>query len=203
MRSNILRVASDVFAKSGLSGARVDDIAAQTKTSKRMVYYYFKDKDGLYRACLEAAYARVREGEEHLDLGDLPPDEALAKLVGFTFDHHRRNPQFIRMVMIENIHHAHYLKHSAAIRGMNVSAIEKLADIIVRGQATGMFRNDLDPVELHWHISAFSFFNVSNEPTFSAVFGDDLFTAENQGRLRSQLVQMILALVRHDEEANT
>jgi AcrR family transcriptional regulator len=203
VRRNILKVASEVFAESGLSGARVDEIASKTKTSKRMVYYYFKDKDGLYQKCLEAAYAKVREGEEDLDLGGLPPDEALAKLVGFTFDHHRKNPEFIRMVMIENIHHASYLNQSEAIRGMNVSAIDKLADIIRRGQAAGVFRADLDPVELHWHISALSFFNVSNRPTFSAVFGEGLFSTESQNTLRDHMVEMIQRFVCNRERAKT
>lgn len=195
VQKNILRVASEVFAENGLSGARVDEIAAKTKTSKRMVYYYFQDKDGLYQKCLEAAYAKVREGEEALDLAGLPPDQALEKLVGFTFDHHRKNPQFIRMVMIENIHQASYLQKSDVIRGMNMSAIDKLADIIHRGQDAGAFRQNLDPIELHWQISALSFFNVSNRPTFSALFGGKLFSDAGQDSMRDHMVEMVLRFV--------
>lgn len=201
VQKNILRVASEIFAEHGLSGARVDEIAAKTETSKRMVYYYFKDKEGLYQKCLEAAYAKVREGEEALDLAGLPPDQALAKLVGFTFDHHRKNPQFIRMVMIENIHQASYLQQSDAIRSMNMSAIDKLAQIIQRGQESGLFRQNLDPIELHWQISAFSFFNVSNRPTFSALFGRDLFSETRQDTMRDHMVDMVLRYVRTHQEA--
>jgi AcrR family transcriptional regulator len=203
VRQNILRVASEVFAESGLSGARVDEIASKTKTSKRMVYYYFNDKDGLYQKCLEAAYAKVRDGEEDLDLAGLPPDQALSKLVAFTFEHHRRNPEFIRMVMIENIHQANYLSQSEVIRDMNVSAIDKLAAIIERGQEAGMFRPNIDPVELHWHISALSFFNVSNRPTFSALFGDAMFTDNGQDALRHHMADMILCFVRNRESTPT
>jgi AcrR family transcriptional regulator len=203
VRQNILRVASEVFAESGLSGARVDEIASKTKTSKRMVYYYFNDKDGLYQKCLEAAYAKVRDGEEDLDLAGLPPDQALSKLVAFTFEHHRRNPEFIRMVMIENIHQANYLSQSEVIRDMNVSAIDKLAAIIERGQEAGMFRPNIDPVELHWHISALSFFNVSNRPTFSALFGDAMFTDNGQDALRDHMADMILCFVRNRESTPT
>lgn len=192
VKRDILRVATKEFARNGLSGARIDDISAGTKTSKRMIYYYFGDKDGLYRKCLETAYARVRSGEKDLDLEGLAPDKALGRLVGFTFDHHRRHPDFIRMVMIENIHHADFLRQSEAIRTMNVAAIDKLAGIIHRGQKTGVFRLDLDPVELHWHISALSFFNVSNRATFSALFGDALFSTSNQNHLRDHAVEMIL-----------
>lgn len=199
VQRDILRVATVVFAESGFSGARIDDIAARTKTSKRMIYYYFGDKDGLYARALEAAYAKVRGGEEELDLGGLPVEEALARLVAFTFDHHRANPDFIRMVMIENIHHADALRQSDVIRNLNQGAIARLQTLIDRGEAKGVFRPGLDAVTLHWQISALSFFNVSNRPTFSALFGSELYSTQGQDRLREQAVAMILAYVRNPE----
>lgn len=112
VQSNILAVASTEFAAKGLSGARIDEIAAKTRTSKRMIYYYFGDKEGLFRRVLEEAYQKVREGEQKLNLEHLPPVEALTRLVEFTFDHHSSNPDFIRLVMIENIHHGAHLDQS-------------------------------------------------------------------------------------------
>ena len=56
--AEILSVATKEFADKGLAGARIDEIAAATRTSKRMIYYYFGNKDGLYVAVLEAAYGR-------------------------------------------------------------------------------------------------------------------------------------------------
>ncbi|MBL4805870.1 MAG: TetR family transcriptional regulator [Rhodobacteraceae bacterium] len=182
-----------VFALHGLSGARIDEIAAETKTSKRMIYYYFGDKEQLYAQTLEMAYATVRDGEKKLDLAGLPAAKALAKLVGFTFDHHRKHPDFIRMVMIENIHHADYLLKSDIIRNLNSGAIENLTEIIKRGEKSGAFRTGLDPISLHWQISAMSFFNVSNKPTFSALFGASFFAKDQQAELREQIVHMILS----------
>ncbi|WP_217899035.1 TetR/AcrR family transcriptional regulator [Oceanicola sp. 22II-s10i] len=195
VKQDILAVAVSEFASNGLSGTRVDTIASRTRTSKRMIYYYFGDKLGLYTRALEAAYLKVREGEATLDLDHLPPREALAKLVAFTFDHHRENPDFIRMVMIENIHNAEHLAASEVIRDLNVAAIEKLAVICRRGQAQGVFRAGIDPLSLHWQISAFSFFNVSNRPTFSAIFGAALFEDAAQTTLRQQIVEAILGIV--------
>jgi AcrR family transcriptional regulator len=200
VRQNILRVASQEFADKGLSGARIDEIAERTKTSKRMIYYYFDDKEGLYKKCLESAYKKVREGEEGLDLDELAPDKALSELVTFTFEHHRKNSDFIRMVMIENIHNAKHLKQSHPIQSMNTVAIEKLTKIIERGQREGIFRGDLDPVKLHWQISALSFFNVSNQQTFSALFGDSLFTNGGQEDLRTETAKMVLNYVLHRKE---
>ena len=122
-RQNIIEVASEEFALNGLSGARIDELAARTRASKRMIYYYFGDKEGLYLAVLENAYRTVREGEAQLDIGGLSPIEALRRLVEFTFDHHHRHEDFIRMVMIENIHHADYLEKSKVSR-----ATTRLAD---------------------------------------------------------------------------
>ncbi len=195
VQANIIAVASDEFAQNGLSGARMDEIAAKTRTSKRMIYYYFGDKEGLYMRVLEEAYRKVRDGEQRLDLGALPPVEALSRLVGFTFDHHSRNPDFIRLVMIENIHHGAYMMQSDAIREVNAGAIRKLEDICRRGVEAGLFRADIEPVELHWHISALSFFNVSNRATFSGIFGGELFSANGQARLRRHAVEMVLQLV--------
>jgi AcrR family transcriptional regulator len=162
VKRNIIEIASEEFALNGLSGARIDEIAARTRTSKRMIYYYFRDKEGLYLAALENAYRLVREGEAKLDVEDLPPVEALKALVEFTFDHHHRHQDFIRMVMIENIHHGEYLEQSKAIRQLNISAIDTIASVYRRGVTDGIFREGLDPIELHWQVSALCFFNVSN-----------------------------------------
>ena len=194
-RRNILEIASREFALNGLSGARIDEIAAQTRSSKRMIYYYFGDKEGLYLAALENAYSQVRQGEAKLDIEGLSPVQALSKLVEFTFDHHHRHEEFIRMVMIENIHHGQYLEQSKAIRDLNVTAIDHIARIYSRGVEDGVFRPGLDPVELHWQVSALCFFNVSNRTTFSKIFGRDFGAAEQLERLRRNTVEMLLRFV--------
>jgi AcrR family transcriptional regulator len=82
--ADILAVATREFAEKGLAGARIDDIAEAMRTSKRMIYYYFGSKEGLYIRVLEEAYRRMREIETDLHLDDLQPEDALRKLVGFT-----------------------------------------------------------------------------------------------------------------------
>lgn len=190
-RRNILEIALEEFALNGLSGARIDEIAARTRASKRMIYYYFGGKDGLYLSALENAYLTVREGEAALDVDHLPPREALRALVEFTFDHHHRHEPFIRMVMIENIHHGEYLDRSPAIRRQNASAIETIARVYQRGLEAGVFRSGLEAVELHWQISAMCFFNVSNRATFSKIFGRNFGAPKAQAALRRNVVEMV------------
>jgi AcrR family transcriptional regulator len=195
-KRNIIDVATKEFARRGLSGARIDEIAAKTKCSKRMIYYYFESKEGLYLRVLEAAYSKVREFEAGLELDDLPPAEALERLVCFTFDHHNTHIDFIRLVMIENIHYAKYLAQSAVIQRLNLTAIDAVSRLLDRGVRAGIFRAGLDPVELHWKISALCFFNVSNRPTFSRIFKRDLASQESLDSLRDGVVEMILRYVK-------
>jgi AcrR family transcriptional regulator len=194
-RQNIVEIASEEFALNGLSGARIDEIAARTRASKRMIYYYFGGKEGLYLAALENAYRTVREGEGQLDIEHLPPLAALKRLVEFTFDHHQQHESFIRMVMIENIHHAEYLDRSRTIRQLNVTAIDHIKKLYAKGVKEGLFRRNLDPIELHWQISALCFFNVSNRATFSKIFGRDFGAADAQTSLRKNVVDMIVRYV--------
>lgn len=194
-RKNIIEIASEEFALGGLAGARIDEIAARTRTSKRMIYYYFGDKDGLYLSALENAYQTVRQGEGQLDIEHLAPLDALKRLVEFTFDHHRQHESFIRMVMIENIHHGEFLERSKTIRQLNVTAIDHIRKLYARGVKEGLFRKNLDPIELHWQISALCFFNVSNRATFSKIFGRDFDAADSQASLRRNVVDMVVRYV--------
>ena len=195
VRLNILQVAREAFAQKGLSGARIEEIASQTSTSKRMIYYYFGDKEGLYREVLADAYRRTREAEDALELDGLPPDEALRKLAEFTFDNHRRSKDFIRLVMIENVHEGRHMPDSTEMSGENSSAIRLLEDIYARGLEAGVFRPGFSAVELHWLISALCYFNVSNRATFSHIFGRELFDEDGQAKLRRHVGDMVLRLV--------
>lgn len=173
-RANILSVARDEFVERGFSGARVDDIAARTRTSKRMIYYYFTNKDGLYREVLRAAYASVREVEQQAVLSGLTPSEALRRLVRAIMRHHLENPQYVRLIMIENIHHGRFVRQLDQISSSAASAVDLLGAIYAEGCATGAFRPGLQPLDLHWLISALAFFSVSNRATFGFLFPEFL-----------------------------
>ncbi len=194
--ADILAVATLEFAEKGLAGARIDDIAEAMRTSKRMIYYYFGSKEGLYIRVLEEAYRRIRAIEADLHLDDLPPEDALRKLVGFTVDYQRENPDFIRLVMNENMHRGEYLAQSQAIHGLNVPAIEGLRRVYQRGLKAGVFRTGIDPVDLHQSISALSFFNVANRHTFSLIFQRDLESPAAQIARRDSIIEMIVRFVR-------
>ena len=195
-KAEILRVAIQEFGEKGLAGARIDAIAAATKTSKRMIYYYFGSKDGLYLAVLEQSYGEVRDGELQLQLDAMDPETALRCMVTVMFDHHLANENYIRIVMSENMNRGRYLAKSAKIQELNRPAITLLRTIYERGVATGVFRAGLDATDIHASISALNFFNVSNRHTFGLIFQQDNQSATYQANRRENIVQMILRYVR-------
>jgi len=194
--ADILAVATREFADKGLAGARIDEIAAATRTSKRMIYYYYGSKEGLYVAVLEDAYRQMRAIESELHLQDMPPEDALRRLVGHTVDYQLAHPDFIRLVMTENIHRGQYLAQSSSIRALNVPAIEGLRGVYERGVQAGVFRAGLDPVDLHMSISALSVFNVANQHTFSLIFQRELDSPRALGARRDSIVEMVVRFVR-------
>lgn len=195
VRRDILDVARQEFATKGLSGARVDEIAARTQTSKRMIYYYYGDKEGLYRSVLEEAYDRLRTAERNLELSGLSPPEALRKLAGFLFDHHSDNPDFVRLVAIENIHHAENLKKSAIITDLNLSAIEIVREFYERGVAQGLFRAGLDPRGIHLTMSALAFYNVANRYTIMNLFKHDMLAPAARAARRTEVIDTVMRFV--------
>jgi len=194
--ADIIDVATREFSEKGLAGARIDDIAEAMRTSKRMIYYYFGSKEGLYVAVLEEAYRRIRAIETDLHLDDLAPEDALRKLVGFTVDYQLANPDFIRLVMTENIHRGEYLAQSKTIHKLNVPAIEGLRRVYERGVAAGVFRSSLDMIDLHMSISALSVFNVANRHTFSLIFKRDLESSAALIARRDSIIEMVVRFVR-------
>jgi AcrR family transcriptional regulator len=194
-RNEILEVATREFAERGYAGARVDEIAARMRTTKRMIYYYFGGKEQLFVAVLERAYAEIRRAEQGVDVDRLDPLSALRRIAELTFDHHESHPDFIRLVSIENIHRARHMAKSAAIANLGTPAIDVLARILERGRAEGVIRREIDAVDLHMMISAFCVFRVANRHTFGTLFERDLTDPGLRDRYRAMLGDMVVAYV--------
>jgi AcrR family transcriptional regulator len=192
-RAEILTVATAEFADRGYDGARVDEIAARTSTTKRMIYYYFGGKRQLYVAALESAYAHIREAEQQVNVDHLGPADAIRRIAEVTFDHHEANPDFIRLVSIENIHRAEHIARLPELVKINTPAVLLLDRILSRGREAGEFRADVDAIDVHLMISAFCFFRVANQHTFGAIFERDLLDPARRDHYRKMLSDMVVA----------
>jgi len=191
-KADIIAVATEEFAQNGLSGARVDQIAERTRTSKRMIYYYFNSKEGLYSAVLESAYDSVRSLDSDEDLETLSPLEAIRRMVEVTFDYDDGHPLWVRLVMVENIHHAQKLSDMPVIAERNKIVLRVLERILKRGHQEKVFRGDVNAVDLHAMISALCFFRVANRHTFKAVFSVDMADPAVRKRHRRMAVEAVL-----------
>lgn len=190
-RRAIIDAAIAEFADKGLSGARVDEIAARTATTKRMIYYYFGGKEQLYATVLEELYGGIRDAEAALDMASLPPMQALHRLVETTFDYHSAHPEFVRLVAVENIHSARHLELLPDLIGRSAGVLGGLRALLRRGVAEGVFRAGIDPLDLHMLINGLSFHRVSNRHTLARLFGQDLTRPAVMRRQRKMLVEVV------------
>lgn len=195
-RSAILAAARAEFSAKGLTGARVNEIAARAGVNKQLIYYYFGSKEDLYRAALEVVYTEIRTQERSLKLGDMQPEEAMATLIGFSFDYLAQHPDFIGLLNHENAQGARHVRDSSAIRDTNSPLIELIAKTLARGIRARVFRRGIDPVELYISVAGMSYFFFSNRLTLASIFGRDLSSADAVGAYRAHVVAFAMAGLR-------
>jgi AcrR family transcriptional regulator len=191
-QSTILAAARDEFAEYGLGGARMDRIAERAGLNKRLIYYYFEDKEKLFQAVLEQAYRDIREEEVKLRLLELEPAAAVRRLIEFTWDYYLAHPEFMTLLNSANLHKARHLVDSERARELNSPLVETLAAVLERGRREGKFRGGVDPVQLYVSIAGLSYFYLSNNPTLSAIFGRDLLAPKARSERLSHMSDVIL-----------
>lgn len=192
-RKDILRAAQNEFSSHGFAGGKIDRIAAKTKRSKRMVYYYYSTKKMLYIAALEDAYMTMREAERRLDLESEDPRLAIKRLVEFSFDYHSANPNYVKMIMSENINGGRYLAESSIVSEMHRDIIKRIERVLNRGYDQDLFGQAVSPIEFHLTMTALCFFNVSNRATFSFIFGHNMTSAAARRERKQQIFLTLMA----------
>lgn len=195
-RRRILAAARQEFAARGMEGARVDAIAVAAGLNKAMLYYYFGDKAALYLAVLEAAYDHIRTAERTLALEALSPEAAIAGLIEFTFQYFLDNPEFPALLNIENMQRAQNLRASTRVPQMHSPFVGMIAAVLKRGEAAGVFRPGVDPVQLYISIAALSYFYLSNSATLGVIFARDLLAPEARGARLRHMQDLVLAGLR-------
>lgn len=195
-REVLLSAARAAFAERGLEGARVDDIAKRAGINKQLVYHYFGSKDGLYTAVLEQIYGEIREREQALELSAYPAEEAMRRLVEFSFDYLAQNPEFVSLIADENAHHARHLSNSARVEEMNRPIIDLLRETLDRGTADGVFRKGIDPLHAYLSIAGMSFFYFGNIHTLSRIFNREFGADPAASERRAHIVDFVLNAIR-------
>lgn len=198
-KSQLLEAARDEFADKGLSGARVNTIAAAAGVNKQLLYYYFGDKDGLYAAVLQRAYEEIRVGEQKLDLAGMPPEEAMRRFIEFNFDFMVEHRHFVSLLGDENTHRARHVKLSGQLGGLHVQLEQTIGGTLQRGRDSGVFKRDINPVDLYISIASLCYFYLSNSYTLSAIFGREIDGAEEVGRRREHVLDVLMTYLKTPE----
>ncbi len=195
-KATLLKAARTAFAEGGLEGARVDDIARRAGANKQLVYHYFGSKDGLYTAVLEAVYHEIRDQEAALRLDTLPAEEAMRRLIEFSFDYLRKSPDFVRILSDENAHQGRHLQSARTVAEMNRPIIELIRKTLERGVEERIFRRGLDPFHIYLSIAGMSFFYFANIHTLSRAFGRALATDPAMDERLAHIVDFALNAIR-------
>ena len=191
-RKDILDAALGEFAAHGPGGARMDRIAEQAAVNKRLIYYYFENKESLFLAVLERAYEGIRGEERQLNLTQVEPTEAIRRLISFTWNYYLAHPEFLSLLNSENLHRAHHLKQSAKVLTMHSPLVQTLADVLERGSKARLFRAGVDPVQLYISIAGLSYFYLGNSYTLSTIFGRELLGAKAKVERLSHMTELVL-----------
>lgn len=133
-RQRLLAAARTEFSREGRAGARTDRIARRAGVNKQLLHYYFSTKLGLYAAVLDQAGAEMASAIAGLPLAGLTAVERLRRLVRVQFDYLARNEELTRLLL------------KAEGGTWLDAAVEPLASLLTEGQATGFFRDDIDPL---------------------------------------------------------
>ncbi len=192
-KERILTVGIKDFCENGYSGSRIQNIAHRSDCNIRMIYHYFGNKEGLYRAALERVYGAIRSSEAKLGLDNLDPVSAIKSLVEFTFDHHRQNRELVDLVVVENVQRGRYLKGIDSISKESSELIDKIDSVLKQGEIRGDFFKGTDAFQLYVSILSLSFFHLSNAHTLSIMYDRDLRDDNWIDSRRDHVVQMVLA----------
>ena len=195
-KNDILVAAREEFVEYGLDGARIDRIAERAGANKRMLYHYIGNKEALYARVLLQAYRDIREGERHLHLGELGPREAMERLVGFTFDHFRDNPWFLRLLATENIQRGVFVRELPDIPTLHSPLVAQIREVLAEGESAGIFRAGVDPVQLYITIAGISYFYMSNIHTLSVIFDAPLAAEASMAARRAHAIEVVLGYLR-------
>lgn len=191
-RTRILQAARAEFGSVGLSGARVNRIAEQAGANKRMLYYYFGNKEELFAAVLESAYEHIREAERCLCLDALAPREAIQRLVAFSWQYNLEHPEFMNLLGSANRHQGLLKQSSTRVRRMHSPFVAMIEGILQRGAASGEWRAGVDAVQLYISIAGLSYFYLSNNYTLSTIFGRNLKAPKAQAARLAHMTDMVL-----------
>jgi TetR/AcrR family transcriptional regulator len=195
-KARILDAATREFALRGYDGARVGAVVKRARCNINLVYHYFGNKEKLFIAVMERAYANIRSHHKDMELRNAPPEDAMRGLIMSTFRMFVDFPETIGLLVSENIHRARHIKNSKLIISMYDALLEFIRELLDRGVAKGVFRPGVDATELFISINAEGYFYLSNHHTLGVILHQDLMTEDRLRQRESFITDVIMGFLR-------
>jgi TetR/AcrR family transcriptional regulator len=195
-KSRIIAAAIKEFSAKGYDGARVDEVSARSGVNKTLLYQYIGNKDDLFTAALEVVYQTIREQQRDLLIREMTPETGVRKLIEFMMKIWVDHPEFGRLIANENFLGGKHVKKSAAIKEMYKPLLETLNSLVKRGAKQGMFRRNIDPIDLYITISGLSAYYISHQFTFDTVFNTHLMAPRRLHQRERHVVDVVMAYLR-------
>jgi len=193
-RAAILQAAVGEFAQAGIAGARTDAIARAAKVNKALLYYYFKDKEGLYGAVLDQVFGGLIACVGEVLSRDLPPREKIIAYAGAHFDYVASHPLYPRIVQGEMMGagrgRANHLER--IVKKYFRPLIGRVAEVLKTGQTAGEFR-PVDPLHFVPSMIAVIVFYFTSAPVMRLMTGKDPMSPERVAARRAAVLDFISA----------
>ncbi len=192
-RAKILQAALSEFSERGLPAASTDDIADRCGVNKRMIYYYFGSKEGLYLSALESVFEKFVALEREIEVEHLEPAAAIEAMINLKIDYYVKNPHFVSFLTMENFYKARHLRKSKKLEMFKTPLTDVIARILKRGQSSGQFRQDVDPVDFYVSMCALCIMYFSNQHSLGVIFEREMTSDVNIERRRRTVVEFVLS----------
>jgi AcrR family transcriptional regulator len=181
-RDAILDAAIRCFAAKGFAATTIKDLASEADVNSALLYYYFTDKQTLYRETLRHVAQRLSDSAGRRLDDDLPPDEVVRRFVQQQAEFLIANPHVPRLLLREMLEHTG--RHAEqAIVSLIAGVFTTLCDVIRRGQEQGVFRADADPKYAAISTVSLVAYFVIARPVVGVALGDGL-TGPTEERTR-------------------
>jgi len=193
-RAAILKAAAYEFAEYGIAGARTDAIAREAHVNKALLYYYFKDKETLYGAVLDDAFAGLKSAVFQVLDSDLPSRDKMLAYAGAYFDFIASNQLYPRLMQREMMRaregkSPHIDK---VIKAYIQPIFVRVSELLRQGIAEGHFR-PVNPAHFVQSVVAMIVFYFSSGPMMQKIAGFNPLTAERIAERRASVLDFISA----------
>jgi TetR/AcrR family transcriptional regulator len=193
-RAAILQAAAFEFAEHGIAGARTDSIAREARVNKALLYYYFKDKETLYGAVLDEAFAGLKKSVFEVLNSDLPPREKILAYASAYFDFIASNQIYPRLMQREMMRAKEgQSSHVDKIIKLYIQPIFlRVSEVLQQGIAERHFR-PVNPAHFVQSIVAMIVFYFSSAPMMQKIVGFNPLTTERIAERRASVLDFISA----------